>query len=162
MGFAVDLISMDLGSEGGLQLPRLAAEPNPIASAGAILDMETLRFEPGQYGAIVGGTEAKTDAKLFRREPTMIARRRTVLLVFEQTLQVRLLRRGGLEHDRDVRDFKGRFNGALIESRLASGRRLPARVRRSGPIGPVMRFSCASSGRVAQIGIVSGRRKQSI
>ncbi len=51
----------------------------------------------------------------------MVVRRRAVLLLFEQALKVSLLRGGRLEHHRDVRDLKGRFNQALVESSLGRG-----------------------------------------
>ena len=84
MGFAIHAVVMKAGAEGAGCLIGGAAEIDPVAAAGDIVDLETLRFEPGGYLGNVMRAEAEAVAELFGGEPLVVVGRPGKLLFGEK------------------------------------------------------------------------------
>ena len=89
VGFAIHAEAMEARAEGAGRLGGGAAEIDPVAAAGHLVDLEALRFQPGGYfGNVIGG-EAEAVAELFGSEPLVVVGRPGKLLLREEGVDCR-------------------------------------------------------------------------
>ena len=96
--FAANLEVMDRCLQRFRNLRRGAAEGDPVTRPSAFLHVEALGRKPCHDLRVIAHAQSEAVTKLFRSEPFVELRRRGVLLIRQQTVQVRLLCRGRLDH----------------------------------------------------------------
>src|SRR5690348_10065848 len=117
MHFSTDEIAVNRGVERRLNLLSSARECDPRAAAGDLVDGESLGLDPGSDLGQIIRTQAEPVSKLLRRQPAMVVRRRRILLLAEQAVEVGLLARGRLKHELDPLQPERVLNRSLVELR---------------------------------------------
>ncbi len=87
---APDLVIVDLGAEGRLHLGGAAAEVDPSAAGGDLVDREAVVPQPGDRGLDVVFIASEALPELLGGEPAVIVRGGGVLLVGEQPVELPL------------------------------------------------------------------------
>ena len=107
------VVAVDLGVEGLGDARGGAAEGDPVAPAGDVMNREALLLQPAGDLAGVVAAQAEAVGKLFGGEPAVVVRGRRVLLVCEKRFETGR----GLQIEGSVIDAEGRVCRAPIVSR---------------------------------------------
>ena len=129
---AVDVEFVDLGLEGALDLADAAAEVDPAAPGGDLLDRESASPEPRiDLGEVLIG-DAEARPELRRREPQVVLRRARIVKLGEKTVDAVLRAGARLEEEDHPLEFLVRVRRAAVV--LRRGQRMDVAVDDDGVV----------------------------
>ena len=118
---AVDEVIVDRRVESSFDLRGDAAERDPGAAAGDVVNGEALRYEPCGDDIYIGLGEAEAVAEFLGRKPLVIVGRSTVLLLGEKLVERGLLLGSTRKNQRHMLHGHGGGNRAAVEFSASTG-----------------------------------------